>query len=724
MPDLLLELFSEEIPARMQSGAAREFERLVVGALSDRGLLFEGARSFAGPRRLTLAVSGLPARQPDVSEERKGPRVGAPEKAIEGFLRSAGVTLDQCIKQPDAKGEFYVAVIRRAGRATEELLAELLPETLAQLTWPKSMRWNGGSARWVRPLHSILCTCDGEVVPFEFAGITSGNRTRGHRFLSAGEIEIRRFEDYQEKLAAANVVLDPVQRREIILHESRQKAFALGLRVIEDEALLDEVVGLVEWPVVLIGRIDAPFMDLPAEVLQTSMRLHQKFFALGEAEGGPICGRFLVVANIAAEDGGREIVAGNERVLRARLSDAKFFWDQDRRQSLASRVPELRNIVFHARAGTMLDRVHRMRSVAIVLSRILDFDVEMAARAVLLSKPDLLSGMVGEFPELQGTMGRYYALHDEEHEAVANAVGDHYRPLGPSDRVPTEPVAMVVALADKIDALVMLWRAGEKPTGSKDPFALRRAGLGIIRIVLENRLRLTLSTVLYSTLAAARAHGDGAPEARRRDCLEDMGLPDDAATDLLGSAGEEAALPDEDREIVTGVLGFLADRLKDALRGEGVRHDLIDAVFSLGNEDDLVRLVARVRALDLFLSSPDGVNLLAAYRRAVNILRIEEKRDGHSYEGEPDPALLEQPEERSLFAVLSGARELIQAELAREHFAEAMTAMARLREPVDAFFDRVTVNVLDAGMRKNRLLLLSRLRGVLQTTADFSRIEG
>ncbi|HEX4078974.1 MAG TPA: glycine--tRNA ligase subunit beta [Rhizomicrobium sp.] len=726
MPDLLLELFSEEIPSRMQSGAARELERLVVGALSDRGLLFEGVRSFAGPRRLTLAVSGLPARQPDVSEERKGPRVGAPEKAIEGFLRSTGVTPDQCIKQPDAKGEFYVAVIRRAGRATEELLAEVLPETLEQLIWPKSMRWNSGSARWVRPLHSILCTCDGEVVPFEFAGVTSSNRTRGHRFLSAGEIEVRRFEDYEEKLATASVVLDPMQRRESILHESKQKAFALGLRVIEDEALLDEVVGLVEWPVALIGRIDHEFMDLPPEVLQTSMRLHQKFFALGEAEGGPICSRFLVVANIAAEDGGREIVAGNERVLRARLSDAKFFWDQDRRHRLDTRVPELRKIVFHARAGTMLDRVHRLQSVAIVLSRILDFDMEKAGRAALLSKADLLSGMVGEFPELQGTMGRYYALHDGEHDAVANAVGDHYRPLGPSDRVPAEPVAIVVALADKIDTLVMLWRAGEKPTGSKDPFALRRAGLGIIRIVLENRLRLPLSTVLCSTLIAARADGDQAPEARMSDCPDSPGLLGDAASDLLGKARAEAAglLQDGDREVVSGVLGFLADRLKVALRGEGVRHDLIDAVFSLGNEDDLLRLVARVKALDLFLASAAGANLLVAYRRAVNILRIEEKRDGCSYEGEPDPDLLEHTEERRLFAVLAGARELIQAELAYERFTEAMTAMSRLREPVDAFFDKVTVNAPDAGVRKNRLLLLSRLRSVLQTTADFSRIEG
>ncbi|HEY6579317.1 MAG TPA: glycine--tRNA ligase subunit beta [Rhizomicrobium sp.] len=729
MPDLLLELLSEEIPARMQSAAARELERLLVGALSDRGVLFDGARSFAGPRRLTLAVAGLPPRQPDASEERKGPRIGAPEKAIEGFLRSAGVTLEQCVRQSDAKGEFYVAVIARAGRATEELLAEVLPGTLAQLSWPKSMRWNGGAARWVRPLHSILCTFDGEVVPFEFAGIGSSNTTRGHRFLSPGEIEVRRFEDYEQKLAAACVVLDAAQRREIIVHESKQKSFALGLQVIEDNALLDEVAGLVEWPVALIGRIDEVFMALPHEVLRTSMRLHQKFFALGRPDGGSISNRFLVVANIAANDGGREIVAGNERVLRARLSDATFFWDQDRRRPLAARVPELRNVVFHARAGTMLDRACRMAAVAIVLARILGFDVGKAGRAALLAKADLLSGMVGEFPELQGAMGRYYALHDGEDEGVANAIGDQYRPLGPSDRVPAEPVAIVTALADKIDALTMLWRAGEAPTGSKDPFALRRAGLGIIRIVLENRLRLPLSIALYTALVTA--HEECSWANRILGALDDHGLFGRVVDGLLGEARAEATdSPRErkagshDRDTVSGLLGFLADRLKVALRSDGVRHDLIDAVFSLGDEDDLVRLVARVKALDLFLAGADGANLLVAWRRAANILRVEEKRDGCKYDGEPDPRLFELSEEQRLFAALTAAREVILAEIARERFGESMTAMAQLREPVDAFFEKVTVNAPDAGMRKNRLLLLSRLRSVLHTAADFSRIEG
>jgi glycyl-tRNA synthetase beta chain len=687
MPDLLLELFSEEIPARMQAGGARELERRIVGALSDRGLLFEGVQAFYGPRRLTLAVEGLPAKQPDASEERKGPRVGAPEKAIEGFLRSAGVTLEECGKQSDSKGEFYVAIIKRTGRATEEVLAELVPAALAQLTWPKSMRWSAGGVRWVRPLHSILCTLDGEVVPFEYAGIRSGGATRGHRFLAPGEIEVRRFEDYRQKLADACVILDAAQREQIIGHESGQKAFALGLEIVSDEALLDEVAGLVEWPAPLVGRIDDSFMDLPPEVLQTSMRTHQKFFAMRDLASGKVTNRFVVVANIASTDGGKEIIAGNERVLRARLSDAKFFWDQDRRRPLSERLPDLGSVVFHARAGTMLDRVNRMRAVSKLLAQELGFDASKSARAAELAKADLVTGMVGEFPELQGIMGRYYALHDGEDPIIADAIGSHYKPLGPTDVTPSEPVAIVTALADKIDSLVTLWRAGEKPTGSKDPFALRRAGLGVIRIILENSLRLRLRPLLNAPLAAA---------------------------------GSENG----DEETVSELVAFLADRLKVALRGEGLRHDLIDAIFALGGEDDLVRLVARVRALGRFLESADGVNLLAAYRRAVNIVKIEEKRDGCSYRGELEPNLLELPEERNLFAALATAHQIILTEVEHERYEEAMRVMAKLREPVDFFFEKVTVNATDAALRKNRLLLLSRLRDVMHATADFSRIEG
>jgi len=731
MPDCLLELLSEEIPARMQAAAAKDLQRLVTGALSDRGLLFEEAKSFAGPRRLTLALTGLPASQPNVSEERKGPRVGAPEKAVDGFLRSAGVTLDQCEIQRDAKGEFYVAIIRREGRPTADVLAECLPKTLAQLAWPKSMRWCADEVRWVRPLHGILCTIDGEVVPFAFAGVTSGNTTLGHRFLSSGPIQVRRFDDYEQKLAAAGVVLDPGQRREIIVHEAAQKAFALGLELVEDNALLDEVVGLVEWPVALIGRIDDAFMALPPEVLQTTMRMHQKFFSLRDVASETLSNRFLLVANMAADDGGSEIVAGNERVLRARLSDARFFWDQDRKRSLISRLPELRNIVFHARAGTMHDRAYRIGVVATLLAQMLHLDAGNAGRAGLLSKTDLVSGVVGEFPELQGIMGRHYALHDGEDEAVADAIRDQYRPLGPSDRVPAAPAAVSVALADKFDSLVTLWGAGEKPTGSKDPFALRRAGLGIIRIVLENNLRLPLSVPIQAVLSAAGAQGARAWEDRVRDSRDDHFLLQEIATELLREARanvsnlevtKENTSPD--RQTVRELLEFLADRLKFALRDQGVRHDLIDAVFSLGSEDDLVRLVARVHALGSFLQTVDGANLLAAYRRAVNILRIEEKRDGRNYQGEPDPDLLDAPEERHLFMAMGAASELISAELERERFAEAMGVMAGLRDPVDAFFEKVTVNVPDAPLRQNRLFLLSRLRDVLHAVADFSRIEG
>ena len=462
MPDLLLELFSEEIPARMQTQGAKDLERLVVGALSDRGLLFEAVRGFAGPRRLTLAISGLPAKQPDVSEEKKGPRINAPEKAIEGFLKSAGVTLDQCEKRADPKGDFYVAVIHRKGRATSDVLAEILPETIAKLPWPKSMRWGDGTFRWVRPLHSIIATFDGEVVPFEIAGVKSGNFTRGHRFLSQGAIEVRRFEDYEKKLRDAHVILDGAERRETILHDARQKAFALGLELIEDEGLANEVMGLAEWPVVLIGQIDSAFMDVPGEILQTSMRTHQKYFALRDPKTGKLANRFAVVANMVAQDGGKQIVAGNERVLRARLSDAKFFWDQDKKRTLESRVADLKDIVFHAKLGTQLERVERIEALAGEIAKIIGADVEKSKRAARLAKADLTTGVVGEFPELQGIMGRYYALNDGEPAEVADAIRDHYKPLGPSDQVPTATVSIAVALADKLDTLSRFFAIGRE----------------------------------------------------------------------------------------------------------------------------------------------------------------------------------------------------------------------------------------------------------------------
>ncbi|HLY07239.1 MAG TPA: glycine--tRNA ligase subunit beta [Rhizomicrobium sp.] len=714
MPDLLLELLSEEIPARMQSGAAKDLERLIVGALSDRGLLFESVKSFAGTRRLSLTVGGLPAKQPDTSEEKKGPRVGAPEKAIEGFLRSAGVTLEQCTTQKDGKGEFYVAVIHRAGRPTEEVLAEILPETIGRLPWPKSMRWIAEPVRWVRPLRGIVCTLDGEVVPFTFAGVESSNRTYGHRFLSHGPIAVRRFDDYENKLAAARVVLDPEQRRETILHESRQKAFAVGTELIEDGSLLEEVVGLVEWPVPLLGRIDMEFMDLPAPILQTSMRVHQKFFALRDPVSKALANRFIVVANLETKDGGQAVVSGNERVLRARLTDAKFFWAQDCDKTLVKRVPDLGKVVFHAKAGSMLDRAYRIASLAALLATMLDTDAERAWRAGLLAKADLVTGTVGEFPELQGTIGRLLALDDGEGEVVANAIGEQYQPVGPDDRVPTEPASIAVALADKMDSLITLWRAGEKPSGSRDPFALRRAALGALRIVLQNRLRVPLLVPMRAIVMLSAT----ASLAAVRDFGTSM-----VPGELLSTA-RTIQLSSEECESLAEILSFLADRLKFALRDEGVRHDLIDAVFALSRDDDFVRFVARVKALEIMLKTPDGENLLTAYRRAANILRIEEKRDGRSYEGAADPTRLELAEEKELFQEMAAAETRMSHELGRERYAEAMGAMAALRGPVDRFFDRVTVNAPEAALRENRLFLLSGLRRVLHTVADFSRIEG
>jgi glycyl-tRNA synthetase beta chain len=725
MPDLLLELFSEEIPARMQAQAAKDLERLVIGALSDRGLLFEAAKSFAGPRRLTLAIAGLPAKQPDVKEELKGPKVDAPQAALDGFLRKTGLTKEQLKTEKTPKGDVYIGVIERKGRATAEVLSEFLPETFAKLPWPKSMRFPGSAVRWVRPLHGIVCTLDGELVPIEFAGVTSSNVTYGHRFLSHGPIEVRRFEDYEEKLRKAHVILDPAERREIILHDGRNKAFAQRLALVEDAGLLDEVVGLAEWPVVLIGSIEDEFMELPPEILQTSMRTHQKYFALKELRGDKLANRFAVVANMVAEDGGKEIVAGNERVLRARLSDAKFFWDQDRKRTLESRVDDLKNIVFHAKLGTQYERVERIEALAHEIAEKIGANVTNAKRAARLCKADLTTGVVGEFPELQGVMGRYYALHDGEDADVADAIRDHYKPLGPNDAVPNNKVSIAVALADKLDQLVGFFAIGEKPTGSGDPYALRRATLGFVRSVVANNIpvALTSNTQIAESRLSIQGTGMRNPEA---DDPKDITF-NTFDIDLGEQHGywTRVTLDDEFwRKNRSSILAFVADRLKVALREKGTRHDLIDAVFSLGNEDDLVRLVARVEALQTFLKTDDGANLLVAYRRAANILRDEEKRDKTSYAGEPDPELLSAPEEKALFVELATASELIRGEVERERFVEAMGVMARLRKPVDAFFDKVTVNDKNPELRANRLKLLSRLRATLHLVADFSKIEG
>jgi glycyl-tRNA synthetase beta chain len=670
MPDLLLELFSEEIPARMQAGAARDLERLMVGALTDRGYLFEGIKTFGGPRRLTLAVAGLPAQQKDVREELKGPKVDAPPAAIEGFLKKTGLTREQLKVETTPKGDVYMAVIERKGRETPLVLAEIIPEVMAKLPWPKSMRWKPGMAvRWVRPLHSILATFDGELVPFSFAGVSSGTHTRGHRFLSEGKVEAKRFEDYEQKLRAAYVILDAEERAAIIFEGIKQAAFIHGLEMIPDEGLLAEVSGLAEYPTVYIGAIQDEFMDVPAEILQTSMRTHQKYFSLRDPKTGKMANRFALVANMVASDGGKEIVAGNERVLRARLSDAKFFWDEDRKHTLESRVEKLKGIVFHAKLGTQFERVERIEKLAGEIAAKIGADVTKARRAARLAKADLTTGVVGEFPELQGVMGRYYALHDKEDAAVADAARDHYKPVGPSDAAPSDKVAIAVALADKLDALTGFFAAGEKPTGSGDPFALRRAALGVIRILLENKLRFSLT----------------------------------GSSDLLA---------------------FFADRLKVALKEKGIRHDLIDAVFSLGNEDDLVRLVARVEALQAFLKTDDGKTLLAGYKRAANILKAEEKKDGITYISEVDESLLPEPADKALHAALAKAIGAIGPALDKEDFAAAMQQMAALRVPVDAFFEAVKVNADDPKIRANRLHLLAGLRAALHRVADFSKIEG
>ncbi len=695
MAELLLELLSEEIPARMQARAAEELKRLVTDGLKGAGLDYGDARPYVTPRRLALVVDGLPEKQPDVTEERKGPKVGAPEKALQGFMKANGLeSVDQAEVRTTDKGQFYFAVRHVQGRPTAEVLPDLVEQAIRSLSWPKSMCWAEGNFRWVRPLHAILAVFAGKPFGgcFETGGGTEvkvGDRTQGHRFLAPAPFQVSCFADYEAKLRAAKVVLDREERKAIIAQQSAKLVKAEGLSVKDDPALLDEVAGLVEWPVVLIGAIDEAFMDLPPEVLTTEMRYHQKYFSTLDQDG-ELAARFLAVANIPAPKNSKvagNIVAGNERVLRARLADARFFWDQDRKQPLAERVPALEEIVFHARLGSLAEKVSRMQSLAVEIARhVPGADRDRVRSAARLAKADLVTGMVGEFPELQGVMGRYYALHDGEHFEVAEAIAEHYSPLGPNDRCPNAPVSVAVALADKIDTLVGMFAIGETPTGSKDPYALRRAALGVIRLIVENTLRLPLAGVFQAALQNYRDL-DGAPA-------------------------------------VTPLVEFFADRLKVALREKGVRHDLISAVFALGGEDDLVRLLDRVRALEAFLGSDDGANLLIAYRRAANIVRIESRKDKTAYNGGAESGRFVQDEEETLYAALGEAAESAGPALEREDFTGAMAALAGLRRPVDAFFDRVTVNAEEAGLRENRLRLLAQIGATLGRVADFSKIEG
>jgi glycyl-tRNA synthetase beta chain len=697
MPDLLLELFSEEIPARMQPRAADDLRRLVTDRLVAAGLLYEGAKAFATPRRLALTVTGIPVRQPDTREERKGPRVGAPEGAIAGFLKSAGLaSIDQAKIEKDAKkGEFYIAVVEKRGRPALDVIAEIVPDVVRGFPWPKSMRWGAGDLNWVRPLHAIVATFGPEteepdVVRFAIDGVAAGDTTFGHRFLAPASFQVRHFDDYLAKLDRAKVVLDAARREQIILAEAKNLAFAQGYDLVEDPGLLAEVAGLVEWPVVLMGTFDEAFLAIPPEVIRTTIRNNQKCFVLRDPRSEKLANRFVLVSNTEAADGGKAIVAGNERVIRARLSDAKFFYETDLKTRLEERLPKLDEIIFHEKLGTLGKRVERIEALARELAPIVGAEPDKAARAARLAKADLVTEMVGEFPELQGLMGKYYALAQDEPDSVARAIEEHYKPLGPTDRVPTDAVAVAVALADKLDALVGFWTIDEKPTGSKDPYALRRAALGVIRLIIENGLRLPLGRAF------------------------------DAGRKLLRQQGRSGS----GDELAADLLAFFADRLKVQLREQGARHDLVDAVFALEGQDDLVMIVRRVEALAGFLDSDDGRNLLAGYKRATNIIRIEEKRDNAAYRGAPDPKLYRQDEERDLAAAIAAARQAAGEAVAREDFAAAMRAIAGLRPRVDAFFDKVTVNVDESRLRENRLKLLNEIRDATRAVADFSKIEG
>ena len=725
MAELLLELLSEEIPARMQRDAADDLQTLIRRALRSVSLTFDTIDSYVTPRRLVIVVNGLVDVQADWRETRRGPRADAPKKAIEGFSKSVGLEREQLEERETEKGRFLFAVIERKGRSTAELLADKLPRAAASLPWPKSMRWGAGEGRWVRPLHRILCLFDGTVVPFGFGDHQAGDATEGHRFMAPEPFSVKDFADYRDKLRAAYVMLDAAERRRVIEQDAKLAAEAEGLTVKPDPGLVAETAGLVEWPVVLMGAIDPEYMDLPPEVLTTAMRHHLKHFALLD-KNDKLAPKILLVSNMKTKDGGKQIIAGNERVLRARLADAKFFWDQDRKRTLESRIPDLDKVVFHAKLGSVGDKVRRIEELAGYIgadigtstfqwtdigddaahkiadgARDLVPNAEFAAR---LCKADLVSSMVGEFPELQGAMGRYYALDEGKDAAIADAIAEHYSPRGPNDKCPSAPASVAVALADKIDSLVGFWAIDEKPTGSKDPFALRRAALGVIRLVIENNLRVSL----YECFA--KANELYPPEIRARESVPSAHID-------IGA-------------ISSSLLVFVIDRLNVHLREKGTRHDLISAVFAIprhggGLEDDLFRLLKKVDAVEEFLAGEDGTNLLTAYKRAGKILCIEETRDGHPFDGSVDNDLLSQKEEIVLHQLVSDAEGSAYAAVDREDFRSAMVALSMLRTPVDSFFDNVTVNVEnDDDRRANRLALLRSIMVAMNRVADFSRIVG
>jgi len=728
MPDLLLEILSEEIPARMQSKARDDLRALIVKGLDEAGVGYGAVETFSTPRRLVLRIEGLPARTPDLKEERKGPRTDAPEKALEGFLRSTGLSVDQLERREDKKGEVFFAVIEKPGRPVAAALAEIVPGVIRGFPWPKSMRWGMGDLRWVRPLTSILCLLDSEVVAFDVGGYTSGDQTRGHRMVDPEPFAVEGFESYRQGLAKRRVTLEPFAREETIAATAKSLCDAAGVTLIDDPALLREVGGLVEWPVPLLGVIEDEFRDLPPEVLQTSMREHQKYFSAKDASGSVT--HFVAVANV---EGG--------------LADAKFFWENDLRAvkggGLQDMAASLTSVTFHNKLGSQAERVDRIAALARDLSPVTGAEPPVAEQAARVCKADLASEMVYEFPELQGLMGRYYSEAAGLDKRVAAAAEDHYSPLGPSDSVPSEPVSVSVALADKIDTLAGFWAIEEKPTGSKDPFALRRAALGVIRLILENDVRMRLSQPVGVALMrhvylisrrdavalgeplfdALEQFSEGEGGAERRAQFENLVSfflsPQSGLAEQL-----EPGFEDEMRATVADLLGFIADRLKVLLKDRGVTHDLIDAVYALGDQDDLVLLVKRVDALQSFLGTEDGRNLLAGYKRAANILAAEEKKEKATIAPQPDPSLAELDEERALFEALAAAETTVAPALSAENFETAMSSLAQLRAPIDAFFDKVTVNADDPALRVNRLALLARIRVVTGQVADFSKIEG
>ena len=740
MPNLLIELFSEEIPARMQAGAAENLKTLVTNGLVEAGLTYSGAKAFSTPRRLALAVEGVSAESPAVREERKGPKVGAPEKAIEGFLRGAGISRDDLVERETPKGVIYFATIEKEGRAAEAIVAETLEATIRNFPWPKSMRWGDGSLRWVRPLHSIICLFEDEagsrVVDFEIDGIKSGATTEGHRFMAPKKFSVTSFDDYEAQLKRAFVVLDAKERADHIWDDASNQAFANGLELVEDNGLLMEVAGLVEWPVVLMGNIDETFLDLPPEVLQTSMKEHQKFFSVRNPKTNRI-ERFVTVANKRTSDNGATILAGNQKVLAARLSDAKFFWENDLRvakDSIETWTAQLSNVTFHNKLGSQADRIERISALARDIAPFVGADEDDAEKSAKLAKADLSSEMVYEFPELQGLMGRYYAKAAGLSNEIAAVAEEHYAPLGPSDNVPSAPLSVIVALADKIDTLTGFWAVSEKPTGSKDPFALRRAALGVIRLVRENNLSLRLERFVSLQLIRHKIGILGSSSSDETDILRQVlseigthGAFEAAYRVIEGRAGGSAdfkQLGQDLTDMLCDLMSFFHDRLKVHLKDEGIRHDVIDACLANPLNDDLRLIAERATALEGVLNTDEGANLVQGFRRANNILKQAELKDGVEYSYGADFKYAETDEEKVLFAALDQAAEAITASLALGDHVGAMAAMAELRHPVDAFFEAVQINVDNEVLRRNRLNLLSRIRSVCGQVADLAQLEG